>query len=145
MARKDDRHYKPTESQYKGGAREMYITYDLEQETRGHGTALYPKVKRVYIAGDVKDWKTGKVKKRTGRTVHGVEVEYEQHRAGGNRKEFTAKRDGTTYKVKPARVGGSSQEFRKVIEIPKAAQNVHFYAKPEKLPKKYQSALQDVR
>jgi hypothetical protein len=145
MARKDDRHYKPTEAKYKGGAREMYITYDLEQETRGQGTAVYPKVKRVYIAGDVKDWKTGKVKKRTGRTVHGVEIEYEQSRAGYNRKEFTAKRDGTTYKAKPARVAGSSQEFRKVIEIPEAAQNIHFYAKPEKLPKKYQSALQDVR
>mgnify|MGYP006987906056 CR=1 FL=1 len=26
--------YKPTESKYKGGAREMYVTYDLEQKTR---------------------------------------------------------------------------------------------------------------
>jgi hypothetical protein len=146
MAGKENRHYKPTESKYKGGAREMYITYDLEQATRGgKGTATYPKVKRVYIAGDVKDWNTGKVKKRSGRTVHGVEIEYEQTRTGYKRRGFTAKRDGTTYNVKPASVGGSSQEFRKVIEIPEDARNVHFYMKPEKLPKKYQSALQDVR
>ncbi len=37
--------YRPTESQYKGGAAEMYIAYDLEQKTRGDRHALYPKVK----------------------------------------------------------------------------------------------------
>ena len=31
----------------------MYITYDLEEKTRGGGTTLFPKVKRIYIAGDV--------------------------------------------------------------------------------------------
>ena len=123
----------------------MYITYDLKQQTRGQGSAMYPKVKRVYIAGDVTDWKTGNVKKRSGRAVHGVEIEYEQTRAGYRRKGYTAKRDGTSYQVKPATVEGSSQEFRKVVEIPKDAQNVRFYTKAEKLPKKYQSALQDVR
>jgi hypothetical protein len=46
--------YRPTESGYKGGAEEMYVTYDLEQCTRGGDTALYPKVKRVYVPGDVK-------------------------------------------------------------------------------------------
>jgi hypothetical protein len=29
------RRYRPTESQYKGGADEMYITYDREQKIRG--------------------------------------------------------------------------------------------------------------
>ncbi len=48
-------HYKTTESKYKGGAKEMYVTYDLWQATRGENQALYPKVKRVYIAGHVKD------------------------------------------------------------------------------------------
>ena len=123
----------------------MYVTYDLKQETRGNGSAMYPKVKRVYIAGDVKDWKVGNVKKRSGRKVHGVEIEYEQTRKGYHRRGYTAERDGTTYKVKPTTVESSSQEFRKVVEIPKDAQNVHFYKKPEKLPKKYQGALQDVR
>ena len=145
MAKDDKRRYKPTESKYKGGAQEMYITYDLKQQTRGQRSAMYPKVKRVYIAGDVTDWKTGNVKKRSGRAVHGVEIEYEQTRAGYRRKGYTAKRDGTSYQVKPATVEGSSQEFRKVVEIPKDAQNVRFYTKAEKLPKKYQSALQDVR
>jgi hypothetical protein len=140
-----NRRYKTSESKYKGGAKEMYITYDLRQPTRGDGSAIYPKVKRVYIAGDVKDWKTGNVKKRSGRMVPGVAIQYEQTRAGYHRKEYTAKRDGATYKVKPATVKGSSQEFTKVIEIPKRAQNIHLYTKPDKLPKKYQSALQDVR
>jgi hypothetical protein len=139
------RKYKPTESKYKGGAREMYVTYDLKQQTRGDDTAMYPKVKRVYIASEVKDWKTGDVKKRSGRTVPSVAINYEQTRAGYRRKGYTAERDGTQYKVKPATVGGSSQEFRKVVEIPKGAKNVQFYKKQEKLPKKYQRALQDVR
>jgi hypothetical protein len=39
--------YRPTESRYKGGARQLCVTYDLEQRTRGGGTAIYPKVKRV--------------------------------------------------------------------------------------------------
>lgn len=145
MAKKTDRRYRPTESKYKGGAQEMYVTYDLKQETRGGGSALYPKVKRVYIAGDVKDWKTGKVEKQSGRKVHGVAIEYEQGRKGYRRKGYTAQRDGTTYKVKPTTVEGSSQNFRKVVEVPKDAQNVRFFTKAEKLPKKYQSALQDVR
>ncbi len=145
MAKNDKRSYKPTESKYKGGAQEMYVTYDLEQETRGDNTAMYPKVKRVYIAGDVKDWEFGKVEKRSGRKVSGVAIEYEQTREGYHRKGYTAERDSTTYKVKPTDVEASSQEFRKVVEVPEDAQNVHFYSKPEKLPKKYQSALQDVR
>ena len=138
------RQYKSTESKYKGGAKEMYVTYDLKQPTRGDGSAMYPKVKRVYIAGDVKDWKTGTVKKRSGQMVHGVAIQYQQTRAGYHRKGYTAKRDGTTYTVKPATIEGSSQQFRKVIEIPERAQNIKVY-KPNKLPKKYQSALQDVR
>ena len=145
MAKNDKRSYKPTEYKYKDGAQEMYVTYDLEQETRGDNTAMYPKVKRVYIAGDVEDWEFGKVEKRSGRKVSGVAIEYEQTREGYHRKGYTAERDGTTYKVKPTDVEASSQEFRKVVEVPEDAQNVHFYKKPEKLPKKYQSALQDVR
>ena len=145
MVKRMKRQYRSTESKYKGEAKEMYITYDLKQKTRGEGSAMYPKVKRVYIAGEVKDWKTGNVKKRSGQMVPGVAIQYKQTRAGYHRKGYTAKRNGTTYTVKPATIEGSSQEFRKVVEIPKGARNVKFYAKMERLPKKYQSALQDVR
>lgn len=144
MAGKASRRYRPTESKYKDGAKEMYITYDLEQQTRGVTTATYPKVRRVYIAGRVKDWETGQVEKRSGRRVHGMAITYEQSRAGYGRREFTARRGGTRYRVKPAAVEGSSQEFRKVVEIPKEARNVRFHTAAEKLPKKYRSALQDV-
>ena len=145
MAEKTVRRYRPTESKYKGGAQEMYVTYDLKQETRGGGSAIYPKVKRVYIAGDVKDWETGTVKKRTGRRVHGVAIEYEQSRKGYRRKGGTMRRGQTTSQRKPATVQGSSQTFRQIVEVPKDARNVRFFASAKKLPQKYQSALQDIR
>jgi len=145
MATKTNHRYHPTESKYKGGAQEMYVTYDLKQKTRGGNERLYPKVKRVYIAGDVKDWKTGNIKKRTGRTVHGVAIEYEQSRKGYQRRGFTAQRGQTSYSTKRESVGGASQKFRQVLEVPQDAQNVHFYTTARKLPAKYQSALQNVK
>jgi predicted CoA-binding protein len=99
----------------------------------------------VYIAGDVTDWKSGEVQKRSGRKVSGVQVDYKQTRSGYHRKEFVPQRDHTTYNVKPTTVKGSSQQFRQIIEVPKNAQNVHFYTNAKKLPKKYQSTLQNVR
>lgn len=123
----------------------MYVTYDLEQKTRGDGQALYPKVKRVYIAGEVQDWKVGQFEKRSGRKVSGVEIVYEQSRAGYRRQGYTAKRGDTTYEVPPTSVQSSSHSFRKVVEVPEKAQNVKFYTDAKKLPEKYRSALQDVR
>src|SRR6266508_6853271 len=137
MATKTNHRYRPTESKYKGGAHEMYVTYDLKQKTRSGDSRLYPKVKRVYIAGDVKDWKTGNMKKRTGKTVHGVAIEYEQSRKGYQRSGFTAERGRTEYAVKPSSVGHTSQRFRQVLEVPQDAQNIHFYINARKLPAKY--------
>jgi hypothetical protein len=137
--------YHSTESKYKGGADEMYVTYDLEQKTRGKETTEFPKIQRVYIAGKVKRWKTGKLTTRTGRKVNGVAVEYEQSRSGYRRKAFTAKRGNTTYRVAPTTVKGTSQSFTKVVEVPKQARNVHFYTTANSLPQKYRSALQSVR
>jgi hypothetical protein len=145
MATKTNSRYRPTESKYKGGAQEMYITYDLSQKTRSGDQKLYPKVKRVYIAGNVTDWKTGDMQKKSGRTVHGVAIEYEQSREGFWRKGFEATRGRTQYAVKPSSVGGTSQRFRQVLEVPKDAQNIHFYTSAQKLPAKYRSALQSVR
>jgi hypothetical protein len=145
MATKTEHRYRSTESKYKGGAQEMYITYDLRQTTRAGDSKLYPKVRRVYIAGNVKDWKTGNIKKRSGKTVHGVAIEYEQSRKGYRRGSFTAKRGETSYTVKPASVGGTTQKFRQVLEVPQNAQNIHFYSNARKLPAKYRSALQRVQ
>lgn len=145
MATKTNHRYHPTESKYKGGAHEMYVTYDVKQKTRSGDSKLYPKVKRVYIAGDVKDWKTGNIKKRSGRIVHGVAIEYEQSRKGFQRKGFTAQRGQTSYPVRPSSTGPTSQTFRQVLEVPQDAQNIHFYRNAQKLPTKYRSALQNVR
>jgi len=140
-----NRRYRPTEAKYKGGAHEMFVTYDLEQRTRGGGSATYPKVKRVYIAGEVKDWKAGDVRKKSGREVHGLRIEYEQTRARHHRHGYPAHRGDTTYEVKPASVAAASQRFTQVVEVPDAARNVHFYTDQSKLPEKYQHALQHVR
>jgi hypothetical protein len=122
----------------------MFVTYDLEQKTRG-GTATYPKVKRVYIAGEVKDWRAGTVQKKSGREVHGVRIEYEQSRARHRRKGYTAGRGATTYEVAPASVPATSQRFAQVVEVPQKARNVHFYTGRGELPEQYRSALQRVR
>jgi hypothetical protein len=145
MPVKTNHRYRSTESKYKGGAREMYVTYDEKQKTRGGEEKLYPKVKRVYIAGEVKDWKVGNVRKRTGRQVHGVEIQYEQSRAGFQRRGFTARRGRTQYDVKPSSVERTAQRFRQVVEIPPDARNVHFYKNADRLPARYQSAMQNVR
>src|SRR5438309_540772 len=91
--------YRPTESKYKGGATEMYITYDLPRRTRDGDSAPVPKVKRVYIAGNVQGWKLGEFRKRSGREVHGLKIEYEQSRTRYRRREFTATRGETEYQV----------------------------------------------
>src|SRR5437868_2832436 len=135
--------YRPTESKYKGGAHEMYVTYDLEQRTRGGGTALYPKVKRVYIAGDVKGWHVGSFEKKSGRAVYGAKIDYEQTRQGYEREGFTATRDHTEYAVSAAEVPPSSSSFSQIVEVPEKAQNIRFHT--GKLPEKYRHALQDVR
>jgi len=137
------RRYKSTESKYKGGAKEMYVTYDRWQETRGNGRALYPKVKRVYIAGDVKNWQVGTFKKRSGKEVYGVKIDYEQSREGYSRRGYTATRGNTPYQVAPTKIGGGKSSFSQVVELPEDAQNVTFHV--DKLPQKYQEALQDVR
>jgi hypothetical protein len=135
--------YRPTEAKYKGGAGEMYITYDLEQQTRGGGTAVYPKVKRVYIAGDVKDWRVGDFAKKSGRTAHGVRVEYEQTRGGYRRKGFSAARGTTTYAVRPSEVKPTTQRFAQVVDVPAGARNIRFHKGA--LPERYRDALQNIR
>src|SRR5205807_4634950 len=84
--------YKSTESKYKGGAEDMYVTYDETQTTTGRRQAAYPKVKRVYVAGKVTDWRVGNFTNRAGRKVHGVKIDYEQSRAGYTRKPYSAVR-----------------------------------------------------
>ena len=137
--------YRPTAAKYKGGAHQMYVTYDLEQRTRGAHSAVYPKVKRVYIAGDVKGWKAGAQQTRTGREVHGVRIEYEQRRQGYRRRSYAAQRGKTRYSVEAASVEPTAQRFAQVVEVPQRARNVHFYPAHTELPPKYREALQRIR
>ena len=118
---------------------------DLDERTRGGGTATYPKVKRVYIAGEVKDWIAGIVRKRTGREVHGVRIEYEQSRKRYRRKGYKAERGQTAYEVAPASIAATSQRFVQIVEVPLKARNVFFYSDAGQLPAKYRHALLRVR
>lgn len=135
--------YRPTESKYKGGVEEMYITYDLKQQTRGGNAALYPKVKRVYVSGDFRDWRVGTFTKKSGRTVRGVKIDYAQQRQGYRRRGYRATRDATTYTVSPTKIESSTSTFSQIVEVPSEARNVQFHSK--KLPTKYRAALQNVR
>ncbi|MBS1911254.1 MAG: hypothetical protein JST22_04655 [Bacteroidetes bacterium] len=140
-----ERRYRSTESKYKGGAAEMYVTYDLDQRTRGGNSSSYPKVKRVYIAGDVKEWSLGCSRKKSGREVYGVTIEYRQSRSAHHRHGYVAKRDHAAYRTAPASVKSATQHFRQVVEIPEHARNVHFYRSANRMPARYRHALQHIR
>jgi hypothetical protein len=140
------RAYKPTEAKFKGGAIERYVAYDLEQRTRSGRRAIYPKVKRVYIAGDVTGWKSAaRLRKRSGRVVKGIRIEYRQSRRAYARKAYTAKRGRTRYQVKPSRAPRTEETFTQIVELPEKARNAHFYPASSRLPPKYKHALQRVR
>ncbi|MCG3117766.1 MAG: hypothetical protein LLH30_19010 [Candidatus Manganitrophus sp. SA1] len=143
MARQQAHVYRPTESKYKAGADEKYITYDLEQRTRGGGSALYPKVKRVYIAGEVKDWKVGHFHKKSGRRVWGVQITYQQAREGYMRGAYTAQRGKKAYRVKPTQVKPTVMTLKEIVEVPEGAESIRFHERS--LPAKYQGALQNVK
>jgi hypothetical protein len=137
--------YRPTESKYRGGAKEMYVTYDLDRKTRSGGTATYPKVKRVYIAGEVTGSKVGTFSKRSGRQVRGVRIEYEQTRSGYRRRAYEAERGDTRYEVAPASVSRAAQRFVQIVEIPEDARHVRFHADRGSVPERFAHALQRVR
>lgn len=139
------RTYRPTESKYKGGAKDMFVTYDLPQTTRAGNIAVYPKIKRVYIAGEVMKVSGGSLRKRSGREVRGVKIEYEQSRSGYRRRPFYEHRNGRAYPVKAGAVPETHERFTQIVEVPDRARNVRFYPNREELPEKYAHALQRVR
>jgi hypothetical protein len=137
--------YRSTESKYKGRAREMYVTYEIAQRTRGGGTATYPKVKRVYIGGDVRNWTCGRARKKTGREVYGLRIEYEQSRSRHHRERYPAHRGKTRYQVASTGVDAATQRFVQIVELPEKAHDVQFHTNAEDLHERYRHALQDVR
>lgn len=68
-----------------------------------------------------------------------------QTRSRYHRKEYSGMRGQTRYHVGPTPVKASSQTYRKTVDLPEKAQNVHFYTDVSKLPEKYRQALQNVR
>jgi hypothetical protein len=117
------RRYRSAESKYKGGARDIFVTYDLAQRTRGGAITLYPKIKRVYIAGDVKEVGAQTLWKGSARRAHRVRAT----RKGCRRHAFTAHRDGQAYPRQATSVRPTHQRFAEVVEVPRQARNVRFY------------------
>jgi hypothetical protein len=115
--------YTPTEARFKGGAKEMYVTYDLG---RSFGEA--PRVKRVDVPGSLINARVGEFKNRMGRRVHGVRIQYRQ-----DREPYT--------RSSGARVGRTTLTLSKIVEVPTNARNITFR---ESLPERYEHVLQNV-
>jgi hypothetical protein len=145
MTTADKSTYRPAKSKYEGGASEMFITYDLDQPIRGVGHALVPKVKKVYIAGNVEGWKVGDFRKRTGHEVHGVRIVYRQSRRQYRREGYRGTREPTQYYVPPIGVPAAQQRFARVVELPPGACNVELHGGAEELPERYRRAIQKIR
>jgi len=106
--------YKPSEYPRVGPGRYYYIMYENLERTRAGNKVWKPRVKRVYISGKLLRWQKGRVWKRTGETVNGIKLIYENTRKG-----FKAQRGNTRYSVSRAEM-----EVAKVVELPKGARNI---------------------
>jgi hypothetical protein len=116
--------YKPSESRYDGGGRVVYLEYSTPSRARGTESTRR-RAKRIYLPADSKNLslegpKT--LRKRTGRSVHGVALHYE-HVVGAAR----ARRGNTSYKL-PER----TSERTKVIEVPAEARDLRLTDKAPK-------------
>ena len=128
------------------GAGEHYVTYDLEQRTRGGGRTVRAKVKRVNVTGDVTGWQAGDhLRKRTGKEVNGVRVEYDQTRRGSRREGPKAKRSKLENEVEATSVRPAYQHFARIVELPQKARNAQFYTSLNALPDKYRQATMNIR
>jgi hypothetical protein len=104
---------------------EMYITYELAQRTRGGGSAIFPRVKRVYIPGDVVEWGVGRFRKRSGRMVHGVRITYRMR--DGAAPEEPRKAPRSTTNTAGGDTSAPARRFTQVIDLPDAARNVQLH------------------
>jgi len=106
--------YRPSEYPRVGPGKYYYIVYENLERTRAGNKVWKPRVKRVYISGKLLRWQKGRVRKRTGETVNGIKLIYENTRKG-----FKAQRGSTRYSVSRAEM-----EVTKVVELPKGARNI---------------------
>ena len=121
--------YKPTTAKFKGRTKTYYILYLSRDRVRGGKVRWKPHVKRVYISGELLEYKVGRVRKRSGRTVHGVVFVYLNERRGYRRRGFVAERDGKVYEVRAASVPPAKTVVRKVVELPSDARIVKITTK----------------
>ena len=116
--------YRPTEAKFSGKGKYYYILYLSRDKVRGGKVRWKPHVKRVYISGELLEYRVGRVRKRSGRTAHGVVFVYLNERRGYHRRGFVAERNGKVYEVRGARVPPAKTVVRKVVELPSDARIV---------------------
>jgi hypothetical protein len=114
---------KRSEERYDEGGRVLYLQYESVQATRGGASRRRTRAKRFYLPGDsrrVTVGAPGELRKRTGRTVHGVEVRYEHH---------VERAPGSTVR-RSRRVPDHWSQGAKVIELPETARNIRLKREP---------------
>lgn len=119
---------KRSEQRYDKNGQVRYLVYKSSQPLRDGRSQERQRVKRFYLPGDSKDVSIDgpkTVEKRTGRKVHGVEVNY-RHKLSGAQ----ARRGKTSFKT-PERWS----EKTKVLELPDSARNVRLTNKPPAGPR----------
>jgi hypothetical protein len=119
---------KPSESRYDGGGQVKYLVYRSPQAARDGGVQVRTRVKRLYFPTDARSIKVDPpttLEKRTGRSVHGVQVHYEYQLAGAR-----ARRGDTKYEL-PERWADRT----KVVELPEGAKSVKLTSDPPEGPK----------
>jgi hypothetical protein len=109
--------YKPSEARYDRGGRVLYLVYQSPQRLASGKQQELTRVKRLYFPGDaqaIKLGSPGSVRKRSGRTVHGVEVRYRNRQDGRGR--------------------GSTTQRVKVVELPQGTSSLKLTDEPPEGP-----------
>ncbi|RWJ04890.1 MAG: hypothetical protein EOR25_30050 [Mesorhizobium sp.] len=94
------------------------------------------------MPGKVVGWQIGTFEKKSGRSVYGLKLEYQQSRKRYVRKAYKAKRGRISHEVPETKAAETTQSFTKIIEVPEIAKNIRLR---EGLPKECAPARQNVR
>jgi len=122
------------------GAHEMYVTYDVEDKSRGQ-SRVDSVVKPIYVSGRVREWRASVARNRTGQDVYGVLIKLEQEHKSRRKKMYLV-RGGRISPILPASVYRAVDSYTQMVELPVDARNVKVYESGAAMPLKYQRALQ---
>ena len=119
---------------------DLYITFDVK-ESAGDLVALFPKVKKVHITGEVKGWMVGIFRRVYGkrrRKFMGVKIEFDQIRKRylQNSGYSTTSLPSNEALNQPRKISETRSTVSTIIEVPANAENIQF--RIGTLPERYQ-------